>query len=76
MPRKKSEKKNSQGKNRCEWLLEKKENRESSGADPDERSPKKTKKKEGPKNQKKRWSIQKHTGLEEEAQESSKTQKK
>lgn len=29
-----------------------KENKESSGADPDERSPKKTKKKEGPKNQK------------------------
>jgi len=29
--------------------LEKKENKESSGADPNERSPKKTKKKEGPK---------------------------
>jgi hypothetical protein len=53
VPQKKSEK-NSLGKNRCEWLLEKKENKESSGADPNERSPKKSKKKEGPKNQRKR----------------------
>jgi hypothetical protein len=46
------------------------------GADPNERSPENTKKKEVPKSQK-GWSIQKHTGLEEEkAQESSKTQKK